>query len=287
VNAFALLLVSALAIPAPQELQIPASRGHLSDFAGVVDPQRGARIERIAEYVRAQSRGEIAIVTLRDIGGREVNDIALRIGRQWGVGANAAVGDRARNAGVVILLVPKETASDGRGQIAVEVGQGAEGFLPDGVAGDIHRASRPQLVAGDYGAALEAITYRVAERFANEFGFSMDSLAAFAPARPVQQPRQGRESGRIIGIIVMFMVVAILGSLFGGGPRGRGRRGWSGGGGGLGSALPWIILSQLGNRGGGGRGWGGGWGGGGGGGGGFGGFGGGGGFSGGGSHGSW
>jgi uncharacterized protein len=280
VNLTGFVVSVALTLVAPQGPQIPAPRGLLNDFAGVVDAAHAARIERIAAYVRAQSKGEITVVTMRDIGGREVNDIALRIGREWGVGANAPVGDRARNAGVVILLVPKETASDGRGQIAVEVGQGAEGFISDATAGDIWRSTTAQLRQSQYGAALETIAYRIAERYAAEFGFSMDSLAAFAPPAPVQSARRDNRGGSIGALIVMVIALFIFASA---------ARGGGGRGGGLGSVLPWIILSQMSGRGSRSRGWGGGWGGGrgGGGGGGFGGFGGGGGFSGGGSHGSW
>jgi uncharacterized protein len=277
VNAFALLLLLSF----PQEPTIPPPRGMVNDFAGVISAEHAARIERIAEFVRARSRGEIAIVTMRDIGGRESNDVALRIGREWKVGDAAAVGDPARNAGVVVLLVPKETASDGRGQIAVEVGQGAEGFISDGTAGDIWRATIPLMREAEYGAALEAITYRLAERYAAEYGFSMDSLAAYAPAAPVRTTSKRFPMG---GLVFMFIILFVILPALTRGRGGRGRRG--GGGSGLGSALPWIILSQMGGRGGRGGGGGGGWGGGGGGGG-FGGFGGGGGFSGGGSHGSW
>src|SRR2546428_5246141 len=44
-----------------------------------------------------RSRGEIAVVTLPDIGDREPADVALQIGRQWGVGAKGAAGDPAKN----------------------------------------------------------------------------------------------------------------------------------------------------------------------------------------------
>ena len=74
-----------------------------------------------------------------------MGDVALRIGREWGVGAKADVGDRARNAGVVVLLVPRETSGDGRGYISIQVGQGAEGFITDGMAGDIRREATPLL----------------------------------------------------------------------------------------------------------------------------------------------
>src|SRR5438309_382108 len=85
----------------------------------------------------AAAGGWIAVVSPRDVGPRDAGDVALQIGREWKVGRNAAIGDSARNAGVVILLVPKETSSDGRGKFAIETGQGAEGFLTDADAGTI------------------------------------------------------------------------------------------------------------------------------------------------------
>lgn len=269
---FALLL--------PQGPAIPAPRGYVNDFAGVIDAANAARIEQLAAYVRAHSGGEIAVVTMRDIGGRDVGDIALRIGREWGVGAKAPVGDRARNAGVVVLVVPKETAADGRGRIKIEIGQGAEGFISDGISGDIQREAIPYFQRKDYGGALALITARLAERYASEFNFSLDSAGAIPARRRVTPPSGGNGGswfpfGALFGLFV-FMIFA---RAIGGGRRGRRS--------GLGSALPWIILSQMSRRGGGFRGGSGGGGWGGGGGGGFGGFGGGGGFSGGGSSGSW
>jgi uncharacterized protein len=263
-----------LAALLPQGPAIPAPRGYVNDFAGVIDAANAARIEQLATYVRAHSGGEIAVVTMKDIGGRDAGDVAMRIGREWKVGSNAAAGDKKRNAGIVVLVVPKETSPDGRGYISIQTGQGSEGFLPDAVAGDIRREAVPLLQRKDYGGALALITARLAERYAAEFSFSLDS-AGVIPPHVNREPSQndgggGSFIGPLIGIIIFLTV---FGRLFGG----RGGRS------GIGSALPWIILSQMGRRGGG---WsGGGFGGGGGGG--FGGFGGGGGFSGGGSSGSW
>jgi uncharacterized protein len=239
--------------------QIPAPTGLVSDFAGVLPAADIDRMTKLAEAVRAATGGEIAVVTLPDIGGREASEIALRIGREWGVGAKAGIGDRARNAGVVILLVPKETASDGSGQIRVEVGQGAEGFLNDALTGDFVREATPELRQGAYGPALTRITARVAERFAGQFGFALDS--ALVPARAVRRSAEGG-GGRFVLLIALVILISILQS------RGRHRGGM-------------VVVPFPMGRGGG---WGGGgWGGGGFGGGGFGGFGGGGGFSGGGA----
>lgn len=259
------------AVLALQQLQVPAPTGVVNDFANVIPASDKAVMTRLIETVKAGSRGEIAVVTLADLGGRDVGDIALQIGREWGVGASAQIGDQARNAGVVVLLVPKETSQDGRGWISIQVGQGAEGFLTDGQSGDIRREATPMLSRGEYGPALSLITARIAERYAGEFGFSLDST--MVPPRAA-----ARRTGGIppfVFLVIFFIIISVVSSI--------GKRGRRGGRLDAGDLLLAMLLSGRGRRGG----WGGGgFGGGGFGGGGFGGFGGGGGFSGGGSSGS-
>lgn len=261
----AALLLTTLAA---QEPQIPAPRGYVNDFAGVIAAENAARIERVIEDVRAKSGGEIVVVTLRDIGDRNVGDVALQIGRDWKVGAAAEVGDRKRNTGLVILVVPKETSSDGKGHISLMTGNGTEGFITDSRAGDIRREAVPLLMERDYGAAIELMTRRVAELYSAEFNFVLDGATAVSRAPPERrsQPRGLPPGLFVLALVIMIMLLS------------SGRRG--------GNGCLWFLLGQAMS---GGRGGYGGFSGGGGGfgGGGFGGFGGGGGFSGGGSSGSW
>jgi uncharacterized protein len=126
-NSFAsVVLLAVLALL--QALELPAPRGYLNDFAGVVSAERAARIEGLAREVRERSGGEIAIAVLPDIAGRAPNEVARDIGRRWGVGSATAIGERTRNAGTVILLVPRERSSDGRGHVFIAPGLGTEGF---------------------------------------------------------------------------------------------------------------------------------------------------------------
>jgi uncharacterized protein len=253
-------------------IQVPKPVGFVNDFARVISSAAATRIEQVIADVRAKSRGEIVVVTLPDLGGRDASDVAREIARQWKVGAVGGPGDRARNAGVVIMVVPKETSRDGRGHVRVEVGTGAEGFLTDATTGAFQDEAIPYFRAQDYSSAIELITARVASRYATEFGFTLE---ASAPPPPRQRAR--RSSGGIPPqlFLVLFIVFIMLAT------RGRRRRG-------VGNFLLHVALNQA--LGGGRRrgGWGsGGLGGGGGGFSGFGGFGGGGGFSGGGSGRSW
>jgi uncharacterized protein len=271
-----------------QAVQIPpAPRGYgtsaaeiVVDAAGVLSSSSVDRINRIAFDVHEKSGGEMAVVTLPDIGLRAPVDVALAIGRAWGVGANAAIGQRTRNAGVIILLVPKETSTSGRGECFITTGQGTEGFITDAEAASYCREATPLFREQRYSDAMELLAARVASEFATEFGFTLDSSSA-APVVVQPEPSSGgRTTGGLspFAIFVLFIVAwIILSSL----SRGRG----CGGGGCI--PIPIIFPTGGGYRRGG---WGGGFGGGGfggGGGGGFGGFGGGGGFSGGGGGSSW
>lgn len=253
--------------------------GFVTDVAGVVGPEEKARIEARIQLLRERTGAEIAVVTLPTIGDRAAVDVAVAIGRAWGVGAEAAVGDARRNAGVVVLLVPRREGDPNSGQIFIAAGQGVEGFVTDAAAGRVRDAMRPELSREAYGEGLETGIVALASLIAREMGVTDTALVQAVPAR------RGPPAGAILAIIlVVFLVVAAIAASAGGGrgggpgPRlGRGSRG---------RRDPdlvnlAILLGSV--LGGGGRGGGGGFGGGGFGGGGFGGFGGGGGFSGGGA----
>ncbi len=264
----ALLLYACPAALAAQPPALPAPVGYVNDFAGVLSGEAKARLENLALRLNAATGGDMVVVTLPDLGGRPVEEVSLRLGREWKIGADAVVGDRARNAGVVILIVPKESAADGRGRCRIEVGQGAEGFVTDATAGSLCREVTALFVARDYSGAIEYLAGTVAMRYANEFGVTLDG-----------QPRQARrpsgggtpDSSRFVILLVIIVIFLVLSS------RGGRRSGCVG-------CIPIPGPSMGGGFGGG---FGGGGFGGGGGGGGFGGFGGGGGFSGGGGGSDW
>jgi uncharacterized protein len=198
------LLVAAqdVQLPPPPRGFSPTQADMVVDVASVLSVDAVARINRIIFDVKAKSGGEIVVVTLPDLAGRDVGDVAMRIGRDWKVGVDATIGDRSRNAGVVVLVVPKETSRDGRGYISIQTGQGTEGFITDATAGDIRREAVPFFQQRDYSTALELISLRVAQRFEREFGFSLDTAL-------VPEPVQGL-GGRGGGIPQILLLVALV-----------------------------------------------------------------------------
>jgi uncharacterized protein len=277
----AVMALQAIQVPPPPRGFSPTAAEVVVDAANVLSADAEATMNRIALGLKQRTGGELAVVTMPDIGQRDAADVAREIGRQWGVGAKAEPGDRARNAGVVILVVPKETSSDGRGRCRIEVGRGAEGFLTDGDAGQMCRAVTPFFQQQNYSEAILNLVVGVAGEFGREFNIPMDSLVGpeltrdlGAEAPPVRIRTPGGIPPQTLFLLALIAIIFI--SSIGR----RGRRGGCGGGGCLPIFLPFPVGGH--SRG---RGWGGG--GGGFGGGGFGGFGGGGGFSGGGGGSSW
>src|SRR6266581_9420881 len=221
------------------QIAIPAPRGYVNDFAGVLDPAAVRRMEALITEVRDKTRGEIAVVTLPDIGDRAPVDVAVQIGRQWGVGAKGGAGDPAKNLGVVVLLVPRRNHRPGTGKIFIATGRGAEGFLPDARVGRIRDAKTPDLARGAYGAGLAQGVDLIAQAFAQEFGVTLSGVPSPEPdERGVPQfPVKWLIIALDLLIVLSRGRIFLLPFLYGGFGGGRGgwggsSGGWGGGGGG-------------------------------------------------------
>ena len=238
----------------------PQPVGYVNDFASVVSADAAQSMDDLIRRLQGVTGAELAVVTLPSIGDREASEVALAIGRKWKVGGKAEIGDPRRNAGLVLLLVPRREGDPNSGQIRIEVGQGLEGIVTDAAAGQIRDLMRPELSQGNYGEGLLLGVRALASLIARGYGVSDTTLTAYQP--PVGSGGGSPTGGNLLPLLLMIFFLLMISRAFRGGRRRRSGIYWGG---------PWI---------------GGGWGGGGGfggGGGGFGGFGGGGGFSGGGA----
>lgn len=231
----------------------PAPRGHLSDFAGIVDAASADSIEALGAELEQRTGAELAVVTLADLGGETIEPVAVDLFQQWGIGK------KGKDDGVLILLALAER------RVRIEVGYGVEGILPDGRCGAIiRRVMGPDLHVDRFGPGLLRGAEAVAGVIAADRGVTLSRGSApnvDAEAHPLR-------AGMLLVLIVVAVVLVFLVANSNrarqiqglGGPwGGRRRRGWNDPWGGFGGGLGGL----------------GGFGGGGGGGGGFGGFGGG------------
>jgi len=240
----------------------------VNDFAGLLNESERTQLEqRLVAYSDSTST-QIAVVIMPDLYGYDPDDMAQRIGQEWGVG------QKSTSNGLIILVKPK-TGSE-RGYAAISTGYGLEEVITDAVSRRIvDNAMIPRFKEGNY---YEGIVAGV--------NIVTDLLLGKYKAEDYGKGKGTKGGGFII--IIIIIIIFIL-SMFNKNRDDNHTIGRKGGG------LPfWLLLSMLGNSGGrsnsgdwgGFSGGSGGFGGGGFGGGGFGGFGGGG-FGGGGASGSW
>ena len=269
------------------EITFPQPQGYVNDFASKLSPDTRQRLENLLSNFSTRTGVEIAVVTVNfdDMQDYPIEDYALYLGRQWGVGR-----DSTKRAALLVVAI-KPPGSDGlyKGGTRLEVSRHLDSDLPDGLAGEIIRKMRNDLQRGQFDQALTLGTQTITATLAQKLGISMDGIDSSQAYRaPAPRPRsKGRGIGSFAILAIVFVILAIFHALSNkggrGGPGGRRHRG--------GSGLEWMLLPIIFGSGRGG-GWGGGssdsgWGGGGSDGGGFGGFGGGGDFGGGGASDSW
>lgn len=231
----------------------------VNDLASLLTPEQIGSLESKLVRYNDTTSTQIVVITMTDLNGYDIDDLAQRIGAAWGVGQSAT------DNGIIILIKPK--LGNERGQAAISTGYGMEELIPDALARRI--------------VDNEMIPYFKENNYYGGINAGVDIIFDLMSGRYKAEQYKSKEDSPlsfIIPLVIIILVIVLMGKNKGGGHSNIGS-----------SNLPlWILLSMLGGGGGrSGSNWGGSSGGGfGGSGGGFGGFGGGG-FGGGGASGSW
>lgn len=113
--------ISCLAIPSR-----PSPQRLVNDFAGIFTPQQAGLLERELVAFDDSTSNQITVVTANDLEGYSASEYATRIGLDW------KVGSAEFDNGLVLLIKPK--TPDSNGQVAISVGYGLEGAIPDAYA---------------------------------------------------------------------------------------------------------------------------------------------------------
>jgi uncharacterized protein len=122
----------------------------VSDFAQVADERSVAVIEDALRTHQANTKTQIAILTLKSID-EPIEDFTLRTATRWGGG------ERELDNGILVVFSIDQRRS------RIEVGYGLESTVTDARAKAILDSLRPELVAGDYAAALAKVAKALIE----------------------------------------------------------------------------------------------------------------------------
>ena len=126
-------MVAALDVP-PVPRDIP-----VVDQTDTLSVEEKSQLAEMIAKERDATGNHIAILMISSLEGRAIEEYALEVGREWGIG------DKERNNGVLLLV-----AKDDR-ELRIEVGYGLEGALPDIRAAQIIRNRiTPEFRQNDY-----------------------------------------------------------------------------------------------------------------------------------------
>lgn len=176
------IIPALLAVPAPAGERvedvpdpIAAAGRYVGDGAGVLGPGYADLINGVCVRLKSATGAELAVITVRELGGTTPEDFAERLFKRLGIG------EKGKDNGLLLLFALDDRA------VRFEVGYGLEAVIPDARAGRLlDEHAIPFLARGEYGRGLFAVSKAVAEAVAADSGTSLG--LAEPPVWP-EQPR--------------------------------------------------------------------------------------------------
>lgn len=217
---------------------LPAPKGYVNDFAGVLTPETRQSIEELCSEEDALAHAQIAVVTIKTIDADKsgatpsIEEFATALEDKW------KVGTKGTDRGVLMIFVMNPR----RGRI--EVGYGLEGILNDAKVGDIGREMAPYAQAGDYNQAILLGVREIAGVISADAGVAQQGAPTSHQYHREPQARSQLSLTQVLVIggivLVVFLVLCATGhvgmafwllfNLIGGGRGGGDDEGGGGGG---------------------------------------------------------
>lgn len=164
---------------------VPALKGRVNDYAGMISPKARAQIERKLAALEAEDGTQIAILTVPSLKGEPIENFSIRVAEAW------KVGEKGRDNGVLLIV------SKGDRKVRIEVGYGLEGTLTDLESGRIIRGViQPAFAKGWFDAG---------------FIGAADALVAAVKGEYKADPSaQAKSRGDKPSVPLVFIILAVL-----------------------------------------------------------------------------
>jgi uncharacterized protein len=166
----------------------------VNDFAGFLSTAEAAILEQKLDLFNDSTSTQIAVVIVKDIDD-DPNHFAAALGEKWGVG------QKGKNNGIVILIKPKTTGSNGAA--VIQVGYGLEPVIPDAIAKRIvEKEMIPAFKENNYFKGIDAsvnVLMALAEK-------------EFTASAYVKKPKKKVSFGFLFSIIMVIIVFFVSGA---------------------------------------------------------------------------
>src|SRR5688500_1002953 len=142
VAALLALFLTGAALAASRD--IPYLTGRVVDNAEILSPAAAERIASVLKAHEDRTTDQVAVLTVRSLGGASVEEYAVAVFESW------KLGQKGKDNGVLVVVVPPER------KMRIEVGYGLEGRLTDLQASRVIRnVMAPHFKAGDFDRGVE------------------------------------------------------------------------------------------------------------------------------------
>jgi len=230
ISVFTLLLLAGLTVNA---LDVPASTGYVSDYAGMLSASEAQRLDQKLRQYDQQTTNQVVILIVKSLEGEAIESFGIRVAEKW------KPGQKGKDNGVIITIAEQEHKT------RIDVGYGLEGDLTDLESALIlDRIIKPKFRTGKYYDGINEAVDTIIKAISGEL-----KVADYAES--VNRREKGKDSLSYFFILIfaIFIIISIFSRFrrgiggpgiflggFGGGSRGGGgfSGGFSGGGGGFG-----------------------------------------------------
>lgn len=106
-------------------LEVPALKGRVNDYAGMMSPGVRAQLEKELQDFEGSESTQIVVLTIDSLEGESLEEFSIKVAETW------KIGQKGKDNGAILLVAKKDRKT------RIEVGRGLEGKLTDLTAGRI------------------------------------------------------------------------------------------------------------------------------------------------------
>lgn len=169
---FGLAMAAAVALfalstvtPLAQSGQLPSPTSHVSDLAGVIDPQTKTRLETLLANLKEKTKIELYVAMVDSTDGQPIDEFSQRLANEWNI---AGKNSRTRTLLMVVSAASKSSFT--------RFSRPVQGQLPDGVLGEMSYRMRGPLSDGRFTEAIDGGVRVFVNALAEKIGFNAADL---------------------------------------------------------------------------------------------------------------
>ncbi|KJJ85987.1 membrane protein containing DUF477 [Candidatus Omnitrophus magneticus] len=140
-----------------------APSGSVNDYAEVISENASASISKILNLIKEKTSVEIAVVTVKDTAGVEINEYAVELYKSWGIGK------KGEDNGILVLMAINDR------KCRIEVGYGMEGIVTDAYSKIIiDELMIPHFKKGDFDGGILSGVVMLSKIIKEAYGVELD-----------------------------------------------------------------------------------------------------------------